>query len=332
MLPFEVFGLDLGSQNIKLYRARSNEWLSQRNLIAVLDDTYVAATGDTAYEMYERAPENIKIHAPVQGGTIASLAQMEHVLQDCLAALSMWKGLGSTCFVTVPSATTQVEKLAYFKVLKSPLLRARKVWLLESGLTDLAYAGVDFSKEQGHLVVNIGSATTVVTMTYGAKIVRSKKLLLGGDQIDQMIVDLLRERYHIQIGLKSAEQLKKEVLSLHSISSQMHVRGVHSISGYPSETNISVEVIISCIRKFFQQVIAELRRVIEGLPPEMYTHVQQNGLYLTGGQILIGACEKMFQDALFIPIQKSDRPLFSSIRGLEILIENGMYKKIGKTI
>lgn len=332
MLPFEVYGLDLGSQNIKLYRARTNEWLTQRNLIAIMDETYVAATGDAAYEMFERSPEHIGIHAPVQNGTIASLVQMEHVLQDRLAETSFWKGLASTCFVVVPSATTQVEKLAYFKVLKSPLIRARKVWLLESGITDLAYAGVDFSEEQGHMVVNIGAATTVVTMTYGPKIVRSRRLFLGGDHIDRMIVEVLRDRYHISIGLKTAEQLKKEVLSLHSISSNMSIRGVHSISGYPYDTEISVEVIIGCIRRFFKQVIQELKPVIEGLPSEMYSHVQKNGLYLTGGQVMIGACEKLFQDALFIPIKKSDRPLFSSIRGLEGLIESGLYKKIGKTI
>ena len=207
-----VFGIDLGTSNIRIFNERTSATLVEKNMIAIENKNNVFAYGDSAFEMYEKAPDNIQVTYPLTSGVIADIKNMQVLLRYFISDVS--KGNYKNCeyYIAVPTDVTEVEKRAFYDLIKDANLKPKKIMMVEKAVANGIGLGVDVKNSQGVMVVDVGYNTTEISILSLGGIVLSKLIKTGGFKFDDAIRAAVRREYNLLIGYKSAEKLK---ISLH---------------------------------------------------------------------------------------------------------------------
>lgn len=163
MIGRNVYGLDLGTYEIKVFDLKKNEIWKEKNVIAMKDNTTVFASGNDAFAMYEKAPDNIQVVFPMQGGVIAHFDDMQYLLENLLKKERQFSR-GAEYLVAVPTDVTEVEKRAFYDLVSHSSARAKSVRIVERGLADGVGAGLPVDETPGVMVVNIGGGTTELSV------------------------------------------------------------------------------------------------------------------------------------------------------------------------
>jgi rod shape-determining protein MreB len=333
ILKSNVFGIDLGTGNIKIKSKNEKKFLFERNMIAIKDDEQILSLGDGAFSMFEKAPKNIEVSCPMVGGVIGSITNMEILLYGLLKKISTMGARHATFYMAVPTDVSEVEKRAFYAVVKSATIRARKVWIVEKAIADAVYLNLDFISQRGNMIVNIGADTTEITVLCGGKIIISKTLKIGGRKLDEDICTIVRRRYNLNIGLTTGERLKNEMAYMYNESPKtMKVFGISMIAGLPKEVEISSAVVSEAIQDTIEYISDSIISSIERTPPELVKDILKSGIYLTGGVTQIENLANYFTLETGINMNLCDDPINSTVNGLVKIMKNKEYQDLAYSI
>lgn len=322
MLLPTYYGVDLGTDTIKLRDKSGKRFLNTRNMIAVKDRSTVLAVGDAAYDMYEKNPLNVEVTSPMLGGVIANSTYMELVLSDTLKRFTSFALKSNGLCLAVPTNVSPVERRAFFNVLNTSR-HTGHVRLVDKGIADAVSIGLDVLGSSGHMIVNIGAETTEVSVLCGGKVILGQTIPLGGRQLDQDIVTMIRRKFNLNIGMKSAEKLKNNLaFMINGPRLEQKVYGIHILSGLPKTDMIPSLAVSVAIIDTIDRIIEGVRGVYDRIPPQLMKDISTEGIFLTGGVSMILNLPIYMQKEIGLPIYHVQDPQFSTIRGILEMINN----------
>ena len=301
MLFEKTYGIDLGSSSVKVYSLFKNKSYMEKNMIASRGHKIIAV-GNEAYEMFEKSPAEVAVCSPMSFGMIANLELQEIVLYSMIRRIDHILGVGSVMFFTVPLDMTAVEKRAYFNVANGYWLRKNRVYMVESPIADALAMGVDLDDPTGNMVVNMGAQSTEMSIITGGRIIISKKIPIGGRQMNESICTEIRKRYNLQLGTRTAKRLKMVMGRLSDQRKGVRkVVGIDCISGLPREEVISSYVVNDGIMNCVNEIASEMKTFLERIPPQISYHIAKQGIYITGGSTRL-IWTNIWQAILVLPL------------------------------
>jgi len=333
MFVNNAYGIDLGTGNIKISSHNGKKTINERNMIAIKDDLHIIALGDKAYEIYEKAPKNIKVSCPMVGGVIGNIGNMEILLYGLTKKLSFFSARRSNLYIVVPTDVSEVEKRAFFAVVKGSIMKAHKVKIVEKALADAAYLDIDFHSERGTMIMNMGADTTEMSIISGGRIIISKTLKFGGNRLDERICTIVRRRYNLSIGMKTGELLKNELAYVcNGEQKNLKVYGVNIVTGLPRTAEISSAVVHEAILGTIDLIIDSAKSLLERTPPELVNDIMNEGIYITGGVSKIPNLPYYMKLETGFAINTTTDPVMSTIRGLLKIMNDKEYRTLAYSI
>ena len=322
MIFSSLYGVDLGTDTIKLRDRSGQKFMDSKNMIAIRGERQVLAIGDAAFEMYEKNPVDVRVTCPMINGVIASATNMELVLSYTLKTFTSFTRKSSGLCLAVPTNVTPVEQRAFFNVLSTSRQTSR-VRLIDKGIADAVSIGLPVLEGQGHMLVNIGADTTEISVIAGGKVILGQTLKIGGRKLDEDIATMIRRKFNINIGMKTAERLKNNLaFMINGPRLEQKVFGIHTLSGLPKSDVIPSLAVSVAIVDTIDQIIAGVRSVYDRTPPQIMKDISAEGIFLTGGVSMILNLPIYMQKEIGLPIYHLQDPKNSTIRGLLEIINN----------
>lgn len=327
-----AYGIDLGTCNIKIYGKGDESVFCQKNIIAIENKDLLFAYGDAAFEMYEKAPANIHISYPLCNGVIADIKNMQ-TLVKCFVSDMCGGGIKpADYYIAVPTDVTEVEKRAFYDLVKNANVKARKVMVVEKAIADGLGMDIDVKNSQGVLVVNVGFDTTEISILSLGGIVLSKLIKVGGQKFDDAIRNAIRKEYSLIIGGKTAEKVKMSLAELEECEKAAVVYGRDIVTGLPVEREIPTELVVDCLREHFNAIIDNVKVILERTPPELAADIYRQGIYLTGGACQVSHLSQLISNGTGLKVNVSEHPVESVALGLAKVIKDDNYKSVAYSI
>ncbi len=327
-MAINAFGIDLGTNNIKIYSAQTGEVLVQKNMIAIKDKGGMFAYGDSAFEMYEKAPSNITISYPLKFGVISDLGNMESMLHYMLSDLQGGTIKAADYIIAVPWDITDVEKRAFYDLVKEAGVKAKRICVADKAVADGIGLGIDVRTAVGVMVVNVGFDTTEISILSLGGIVLSKLIKAGGQKFDEAIRAIIRSEYGLAIGGKTAEQVKISLRDLEESGRGATVYGRDIVTGLPVERIIPSKLLVSALEEDFKEIIDNIKMILEKTPPELSADIYRNGIYLTGGASQVAHVVERIADGTGLKVNVSEDPISSTAEGLGRILVDHEYSEL----
>lgn len=231
--------------------------------------------------------------------------------------------------MAVPTDITEVEKRAFYDLIRMTGVREKKVLFVEKPIADALGVGLDVNNAQGIMVIDIGADTTEISILSLGGIVLSKLIKTGGNKFDEAIITMIKKEYNLIIGKKTAEILKIRLCSIDSEESQsMSVVGRDVVTGLPIEQEITRSVLEDAMEEYFHIIVDEARMILERTPPELAADIIDEGIYLTGGSSSLSRLIDMLSLATELETNVYNNPDESVIRGIERIIAEKDFSKL----
>ena len=290
-------GIDLGTSSILVYVKGKGVVLKEPSIVAYdRDANRVKAIGEEARLMLGRTPGNITAVRPIQRGVISDYLVAEQMLryfiQKATGRLSFRKPRVSIC---VPSRITEVERRAASDAAYQA--GAREVSLVEEPIAAAIGAGLDISRPNGNMIVDIGGGITSVSILSINGIVVSHTIDIGGDDFDEAIVRYVKNQYGLMIGEQAAEEIKITIGTAFERPDKvtMDVNGRDLVTGLPKTVKVSSEDTREALKDLFAQLVEAVHSVLERTPPELAADVVDRGIVMVGGGALRGGLEELIE-------------------------------------
>ncbi|MBO4399675.1 MAG: rod shape-determining protein [Lachnospiraceae bacterium] len=327
----KVFGIDFGTDSTKIYRKGQGVVYNQKSVIAFKDGKKILAIGDEAFEMYGKTPDSIRVQFPIAHGVIASFANMLSLLNCMFLDLSrvFGKFRGAEFYIAVPSDITEVEKKAFYDLVDGTIVRPKRIRLVEKPIADAIGAGIDIIASQGTMVVNIGADTTEISIVSLGGIMFSKLLPIGGKAFNDSIINMVRKKYNLLIGEKTAEMLKTDLTNFSSKrDDSMNAFGRDLVSGLPRECLVTTEEVNNAVSEPMQTIFENIRVILDRTPPEIAADVYHNGICVTGGSASLEGLEHLFKTNLGNnKINVHEYGMMTVTNGLAKIMEDRSYER-----
>ena len=328
-----VFGIDLGTCNMKIYCKASNKILNEKNTIALVNKDQILAYGDEAYAMHEKAPEHINVTFPVNSGVIADMNNLQSMLQLFMEKNMKGKMRGAEFIVAVPTDITDVEKRAFFEIFYRSKLKPKSVLLCEKPIADAVGLGLDVNEPTGIMIVDLGAATTEISVISLGGLVLTDLLHFGGNRIDESIITFVKRKYNLVIGQKTAQSMKEKLGSgIPGNTETMMIVGRDVVSGLPIELEISGEVVYEAIKDNLNTICNSIKMILEKTPPELAKDIIRSGIYITGGGSQIHNLDQLFKQITGIEINTCEEPEECVVRGLVKIVSDSKFSMKSKIL
>ena len=327
-----AFGIDLGTNNIKIYSRSDDSILVEKNMIAIENKNTLFAYGDSAFEMYEKAPSNIHITYPLSSGVIADIKNMETLVRYFIFDLQKGNGKPADFYIAVPTDVTEVEKRAFYDLIKDSNVKARKIMVVEKAVADGLGMEIDVKNSQGVLVVNVGYETTEISILSLGGIVLSRLIKTGGLKFDEAIRAAIRKEFSLIIGGKTSEMVKISLNELEKEERGAVVYGRDIVTGLPVEREIPTRLVEECLEEHFNTIVDNVKVILERTPPELAADIYRHGIYLTGGASQISHLAERLATGTGLRVNVSENPLTSVCLGLAKIIKDDNYKSVAYAI
>jgi rod shape-determining protein MreB len=283
----------------------------------------VLAVGKEAKEMVGKTPENITAIRPMKDGVIADFDVTQEMIKYFIKKVHKRNTfISPRIIICVPYGLTQVER----KAVKESALSAgaREVFLIEEPMAAAIGAGINTQEAQGNLVIDIGGGTTEIGVISLGGLVVSKSIRVAGDKFDKSIVEYINKTYSLQIGERTAEEIKMEIGSAIKLDKEikMFIKGKDKISGLLNTIEISSEDIREAIKEPVKDIGEALKRVLEETPADLAGDIVENGIILTGGGALLMGLDKYLRNLVKLPVYVAEDPLLAVARGTGKALEN----------
>lgn len=324
-----VYGIDLGTCNMKVFCKSTGKILNEKNTIAIINKNQMYAYGDAAYAMYEKAPETINVTFPIINGVIADFNNVQTMIFDFIEKNAKGKSHGAEYIVAVPTDITEVEKKAFFDLFYKSKAKPKNVLLCEKPIADAVGLGIDVNEPTGVMVVDIGADTTEISVISLGGLVLTDLLHFGGNRIDESIISYIKRTYNLVIGQKTAKSLKETLGSgLPGREESMVIVGRDLVSGLPIELEISAETVYEAIKDNLNSICNSIKMILEKTPPEVAKDIIHSGIYITGGGSKIQNLDALFTQITNIRVNTCENPEESVARGLIKIVSDEKYKHL----
>jgi rod shape-determining protein MreB len=316
-------GIDLGTASVLVYIRGKGIVLQEPSVVAIdRNNNKILAVGEEARMMLGRTPGNIVAIRPLRDGVISDFDITEKMLKYFIK-----KALGSVVFkprviVCVPSGVTEVEKRAVIDACNQA--GAHKTYLIEEPVAAAIGAGVDLSKPQGSMIIDMGGGTTDVAVLSLGGIVVSKSIKIAGDKFDEAIVRFIRKKYNVMIGLRSAEELKIQIGAAFPEEEEkfVEVRGRNLVTGLPKNLTISSTDMLEALEETVMAIADAVHSVLERTPPELAADISEMGIIMTGGGCLLHGLHKLIAKRTGVPVYIADEAISCVALGTGKALEN----------
>lgn len=313
--------IDLGTANTLVYVKGKGIVLSEPSVVAVRTDNRrknkVLAVGAEAKRMLGRTPGNIVAIRPMKDGVIADFEVTEAMLRHFIRKVHNRRTLiRPRIIVCVPSGITQVEKRAVRESAESA--GAREVFLIEEPMAAAIGAGLPITEPTCNMVVDIGGGTTEVAVISLAGIVYSRSIRIGGDKMDESIVQYIKRKYNLLIGERTAEIIKTTIGNAYPDPENIEtieVKGRDLVSGIPKILAIDSEEIRVATAEQIEAIVETVKTALEQTPPELAADIVDTGIVMTGGGALLKNLDKLLREETSLPITVTDDPLSTVVLG-----------------
>ncbi len=320
--------IDLGTANTLVYVKGQGIVLSEPSVVAVRKSdrdhrTRVLAVGREAKMMLGRTPGNIVAIRPMKDGVIADFEITEAMLRHFIRKVHNRRSLiRPRIIICVPSGITPVEKRAVRESAESA--GAREVYLIEEPMAAAIGAGLPITEPICNMVVDIGGGTTEVAVISLAGIVYSKSVRVGGDKMDEAILQYVKRTYNLLIGERTAEIIKTTIGNAYPgpESETMDVKGRDLVTGIPKIININSDEVRQAIQEQIDTIVAAVKTALEQTPPELAADIVDRGIYLTGGGALLKNLDILLHQETGLPIKIADDPLSTVVLGSGRALDN----------
>lgn len=322
-----IFGLfsndlaiDLGTANTLIYVKGRGIVASEPSVVAVQQDSHgrkkVLAVGKDAKEMLGKTPGNIVAIRPMRDGVIADFEVTEAMLRYFINRAQNRRTLVKPrIIVCVPFGITEVEKRAVKESAESA--GAREVYLIEEPMAAAIGAGLPITEPTGNMIVDIGGGTTEVAVISLAGIVYSKSVRVGGDKMDEAIIQHLKRKYNLLIGERSAEMVKCTIGTAYPTQEvmTMEVKGRDLVAGLPKTLEINSDEIRDAMLEPINAIVEAVRIALERTPPELSADIVDKGIVLAGGGALLKNLDVLLREETGLPVMIADDALSTVVLG-----------------
>ena len=321
-VPFSRdMGIDLGTANTLVYIKGKGILIREPSVVALRDDD-VLAVGNEAKKMIGRTPGNINAVRPMKDGVIADFDVTETMLRYFITkAHKRSKLVRPRIIICVPSGVTEVEKRAVLDAAEHA--GARNAYLIEEPMAAAIGAGMPVEEPTGNMVVDIGGGTTEVAVISLGGIVTSRSIRIGGDEMDEAIVNYIKRNYNLMIGERTAEEIKIEIgaaLPEHA-EGEKEIRGRDQVSGLPKTITITAKEIQKALEEPIESIVEAVKLTLEKTPPELSSDVMDRGIILTGGGVLLKSLDELIKKETQIPVHIAEEALDCVVKGTGIALE-----------
>jgi rod shape-determining protein MreB len=312
--------IDLGTANTLIYARGEGIVSCEPSVVAVQMDARggrkVLAVGKDAKEMLGRTPGSIVAIRPMKDGVIADFEITEAMLRYFIQRAQKRRTLVKPRIVIcVPFGITEVERRAVKESAESA--GAREVYLIEEPMAAAIGAGLPITEPSGNMIVDIGGGTTEVAVISLAGIVYSRSVRVGGDKMDQAIIQHMKRKYNLLVGERTAEMIKCTIGSAAPTDElmTMEVKGRDLVAGLPRTLVVNSDEIRDALQEPINAIVEAVRLALEKTPPELSADIVDKGIVLAGGGALLKNLDILLREETGLPVMIADDPITSVVMG-----------------
>jgi rod shape-determining protein MreB len=300
-------GIDLGTASVLVFVKGKGIVLREPSVVALDKDTgRLLKVGTEAQKMLGRTPGNIVAIRPLREGVISDYDMTERMIKEFLKKIVGFRLSKPRVVICVPSGITEVEERAVIDAGKQA--GARRVYLIEEPVAAAIGAGIDISKPEGHMIVDIGGGTADIAIISLGGIVESTSIKIAGDQFDEAIIKYIRRKHNVLIGERTAEELKISIGCVFPREEEVYaeVKGRDLMTGLPKVFTVSSSEMLEAFDEVTTRIIEAAHSVLERTPPELIADVSTNGIVMTGGGSLVWGFDKLLEHKTGIETRIAD--------------------------
>lgn len=309
--------MDLGTAYTLVYIDGQGVVYNEPSIVAYkIKENKICAVGEAAYAMIGKGNKQIRVVRPMENGVITDIKATQAQLTYIFNRLRIAKLLeGAVLLLACPSVITELERKALMKIGYS--FGAAKVYIEEEVKMAALGGGINIYAPSGNLVIDSGGGTTDIAVLSAGDIVLSKSIKVAGNYFNEEIQKFVRNQYGMEIGIKSAENMKINMgsLSKYPDERRMKIYGRDVVSGLPREIEVGPEELREVLKIPVSRLIDLTVQVLEETPAELAGDIFRNGLTIVGGGALIKGIDKYFADTLQLPTKIGEQPLLAVING-----------------
>ena len=299
--------------------------LNEPSVVAIDKNTgRLLKVGAEAQAMLGRTPGNIVAIRPLRDGVISDYDMTERMLKEFIRKVTGGFHLfPPRIMVCVPSGITEVEERAVIDAGRQA--GARRVYLIEEPVAAAIGAGIDITKPDGHMVVDIGGGTSEVAIISLGGIVTARSVRVAGDEFDSAIINYIKKKYNLLIGERTAENIKMGIGSAYKTGDTepvMDIKGRNLLNGLPENITVTSEEIREAISEPLSHVIDAIKTTLEKTPPELAADIIESGIMLAGGGALLRGLDQLIHEETGMPVKIAERPLDCVADGTGKVLEN----------
>jgi rod shape-determining protein MreB len=317
-------GIDLGTANTLVHVRGQGIVLNEPSVVAMSrPNNIVLAVGSDARKMLGRTPSDIVAIRPLKDGVIADFDVTEQMIKYFIAKVHnrSWHVSRPRAVLGVPSGVTEVEKRA----VTDAAIHAgcREAYLVEEPMAAAIGAGMPIQEATGSMVVDVGGGTSEVAVISLGGIVASRSIRVGGDEMDQAIVQYVRRNFNLLVGDRTAEDIKIAMGSAYPMAEdkKFHVRGRDLMTGLPKTVEMTTVQVREALQETVQLIVETVKETLEATPPELITDIMDRGVVLAGGGALLRGLDELLSHETMMPVYVSEDPLTTVARGTGLVLE-----------
>ena len=287
-------GIDLGTASVLVYIKGKGVVLREPSVVAMDKNTgKLLKVGTEAEAMLGRTPGNIVAMRPLRDGVISDYDMTERMLKEFIKKVTTFSLFKPRLLICVPSGITEVEERAY---------------LIEEPVAAAIGAGIDITKPDGHMVVDIGGGTADIAVISLGGVVESASIKTAGDKFDEAVVKYIRRKHNVLIGDRTAEELKKTIGCVFPRPEEvtMEIKGRCLMTGLPRVFSVSSSEMIEAFEEVSSRILEAVHAVLERTPPELVADISTNGIVMTGGGSLVWGFDKLIESHTGIETHVAD--------------------------
>ncbi len=322
-------GIDLGTATTLVFVKGEGVVLCEPSVVAIERGTsHVLAVGEEAKRMLGRTPGNIIAIRPMKDGVISDFEITEAMLRYFIKKVHHRKVLvRPRIVIAIPSGITEVEKRA----VKDSAERAgaREVFLIEEPIAAAIGVGLPIQEPIGNMIIDVGGGTTEIAVISLAGTVFSKSIRIGGDEMNEAIVEYLKKTYNLMVGERTSEDIKIKIGSAYPLEEEMsmEVKGRDLVAGLPKTVTITSEEIRESLQEPLRAILEVTKMSLERTPPELAADLIDHGIVMAGGGSLLRGLDKLISEETGLPVHITDDPITAVANGTGIVLSEIQYLK-----
>ncbi len=324
-------GIDLGTANVLIYRRGAGIIVDEPSIVAIdKASNKVLAVGKEAHSMLGRTSKNIELVRPLKDGVISDFditAEMLKIFLEKLKVGGMFSFSQPRILICCPTEITSVEKDAIRKVAEK--CGAREVYVEEEPKLAAIGAGLEIFQPMGNMVIDIGGGTTDIAVLSMGDVVTASTLRTAGEKFTNSIIEYIKQKYHLLIGYKMAEEIKFKLGIVMDADPEktMDINGRDQLSGLPKQISITELDIYNALEGQIKGIVSEAKLVLERTEPEIAFDIYNQGIILSGGGAMLRNLDLLLEKEINVPVYVVDDPLNTVAKGAGILFELDADKK-----